>query len=83
MSAPEHLSCQELVEVVTDYLEGRMDEAEAARVEAHLALCPPCVHYIAQIEVLLQLGATDRERELPALAERLLPAFRSFRRGLT
>jgi predicted anti-sigma-YlaC factor YlaD len=79
----EHLSCQELVEVVTDYLEGRLAEEDSARVDAHLALCPPCVQYIEQIRVLLRLGGEERDREVPALVQHLLPAFRSYRRGLT
>jgi anti-sigma factor RsiW len=82
MSA-EHLSCQELVEVVTDYLEGRLPEEEVARVDAHLALCPPCVQYMAQIRLLLRLGGEAREREVPGLVQHLLPAFREYRRGLT
>lgn len=80
---PEHLSCQELVEVVTDYLEGRLPAEEVARVDAHLALCPPCVHYLEQIRVLLRLGGEERDREVPSLVGHLLPAFRSYRRGLT
>ena len=82
MSA-DHLSCQELVEVVTDYLEGRLPDDEVARVDAHLALCPPCVHYLEQIRVLLRLGGEERDREVPSLVQHLLPAFRSYRRGLT
>ena len=77
------LLCVEFVEVVTDYLEGRLPAAEVARVDAHLALCPPCVHYLEQIRVLLRLGDAERDREVPALVQHLLPAFRSYRRGLT
>ena len=68
---------------MTDYLEGRLPAEETARVDAHLALCPPCVHYLEQIRVLLRLGDEERERELPDLVGHLLPAFRTFRRGLT
>jgi anti-sigma factor RsiW len=76
---PEHLSCQELVEVVTDYLEGRLDPLQTARVDHHLALCPPCVVYLEQIRVLLALGDRSREAEVAGLVERLLPAFRTLR----
>ena len=78
-----HLTCQEVVEIVTDYLEGRMPADDVATVEAHLELCPGCVFYVEQMRALLRIGAADREPELERLAERLLPAFRSLRRGLT
>lgn len=41
--------CQELVELVTDYLEGALPPTDAARVEAHLASCPHCTEYIRQM----------------------------------
>ena len=81
MSARD-LDCIELVELVTDWLEGRLAPAEAARFEAHLALCKGCVHHVEQMRAVVRLGAEERRRELPALAERLLPAFRTYRRGL-
>ena len=49
MTTPATLSCKELVELVTDYLDGAMAEADRARFDAHLAICPPCVEYVAQI----------------------------------
>jgi anti-sigma factor RsiW len=38
----EDLRCRELVELVTDYLEGALAPAERARFEAHVADCPGC-----------------------------------------
>jgi anti-sigma factor RsiW len=82
MDAPhtEEMSCHELVGVVTDYLEGKLPEADRLRLEAHLAECPYCEEYIAQmrqtIEALGELPAEpldlDKEREL-------LDAFRGWR----
>ena len=77
----DEMSCRELVEVVTDYLEGKLPERDRARLEAHVAECPYCEEYIAQmretIEALGELPADSlddrREREL-------LEAFRGWRR---
>ena len=50
MSAtPEEMSCRELVDLITDYLEGTMAEADRARFEAHLGECDYCVNYLAQM----------------------------------
>jgi anti-sigma factor RsiW len=76
----DEVTCQELVELVTDYLEGVMPEAERVRLEAHLAECPYCEEYIAQmrqtIDALgkLTLKLITRERQ-----EQLLEAFRGWR----
>jgi len=76
----EDLACRELVEVVTDYLEGRLPAGEAARLEAHLRECPGCEAYVAQIRIVLRLGGASRDREVAGLVRHLVPAFRSYRR---
>ncbi len=45
---PKAMMCQELVEVITDYLEGTLSPADRARFEAHLAVCPHCSRYLEQ-----------------------------------
>jgi anti-sigma factor RsiW len=72
------LDCDELVELVTDYIEDRLDPGKRARVEAHLRLCEGCDVYLAQIHTLIGLAPEAREAAVPALAARLLPAFRAF-----
>ena len=47
--------CRRIVELVTDYLEGALEPAVHERFEAHLAICPPCVEFVRQIETTLQL----------------------------
>jgi anti-sigma factor RsiW len=79
----EDLGCQDVVEVVTDYLEGRLPAGEAERLEAHLRLCAGCEAYVAQIRIVLRLGGASRDREIAGLVQHLVPAFRSYRRGLT
>jgi anti-sigma factor RsiW len=78
------MSCKELVELVTDYLEGALPADDAARFEGHLALCPPCVEYVAQIErTVAAVGATWGDVEgTPQVAE-LLHVFRDYKHGPT
>ena len=49
------LVCQEVVELVTDYLEGALPRAERRRFEAHLADCPHCTEYLAQMRATIRL----------------------------
>jgi anti-sigma factor RsiW len=50
------LVCQEVVELVTDYLEGALSPAEHRRFEAHLADCPHCTEYLAQMRETIRLA---------------------------
>jgi anti-sigma factor RsiW len=49
------LVCRQAVELVTDYLEGALSRADRRRFEAHLAACPHCTEYLAQIRVTIDL----------------------------
>ena len=51
------MHCQEFVELVTDYLEGALAPRDVARLEAHLGDCDECAHYLAQLEVTIELTA--------------------------
>jgi predicted anti-sigma-YlaC factor YlaD len=53
MAEAEDLPCIELVELVTDYLEGALDSATHARFEAHLAECEGCRQYLEQIRFVV------------------------------
>jgi anti-sigma factor RsiW len=77
----DEMSCRELVEVVTDYLEGKLPDPDRVRLEAHLAECPYCEEYIAQMrETIAALGELPRAETLDARTERaLLEAFRGWR----
>src|SRR5205823_13095219 len=75
-----YLSCQELVELVTDYLEARLAPAEQERFEGHLALCPGCDAYVAQMRHIIRLTGRLTERSISAEAKRqLLTAFRNWK----
>ena len=46
------LRCIELVEVVTDWMEGALDDSDRLRLEAHLGTCRSCVAYVAQLRLV-------------------------------
>lgn len=78
----ETMSCSELVELVTDYLEGRLDAAEVERFEAHLDVCPPCGIYLDQMRTTLTaLGRIPEETISAEAREELLHAFATLRGG--
>ena len=74
------LSCQELIELVTDYVEGTLSPADQARFESHLGVCADCHHYLDQMrETILLVGALA-EQDIPDEAkEQLLYTFRSWK----
>jgi anti-sigma factor RsiW len=79
VSTAEALSCQELTELVTDYLEGALPPAERARFEEHLAECGNCELYLEQIRATIRLTGTLGPDELsPEAEEALLHAFRGW-----
>ncbi len=75
----EQLSCQELVELVTDYLEDALPPVERARFEAHIEPCDGCRAYLEQIRTTIELtGRLTPEQLEPAAATALLGAFRDW-----
>jgi predicted anti-sigma-YlaC factor YlaD len=78
----EALSCQELVELVTDYLEGALEAAELARFDQHLAACGKCRQYLEQLRQTIRITGTLRPDDLSPEAEAaLLDAFHGWARG--
>jgi anti-sigma factor RsiW len=76
------LTCQELTEVLTDYLEGVMSPEDVARFEAHLELCDGCVTYIEQMRQTIRTVRTLRPAHVEAtVPDDLLAAFRAWKRG--
>jgi anti-sigma factor RsiW len=81
MSAARELTCREVVELVTDYVEGTMDAELRAAFDAHLVGCDGCTHYVDQIEATIRLAGTIEPRALaPEFRAGLVEAFRDFRR---
>jgi anti-sigma factor RsiW len=74
------MACRELVEVVTDYLEGALGEDDRARFEAHLAGCEGCQEYVLQIRQTIEVvGRVGLATLSPELQHGLMDAFRSWR----
>lgn len=74
------LHCVEVVELVTDYLDGVLTPDEVARLDAHLALCDPCVQYIEQVrQTIRATGRVEPEAVPPEVLDRLLHVYRELR----
>jgi predicted anti-sigma-YlaC factor YlaD len=75
------LTCQELVELVSDYLEGALDEVTAERFDQHLALCGGCQTYLEQLKesvsLMGEIGVESLSEEMQATLMRM---FRDFPR---
>ncbi len=77
----EQLSCQELVELVTDYLEGALPPDARAMFEEHIGRCTGCHEYVRQMRTTIELtGSLTPEDVPPDAVERLLDAFRDWQR---
>ena len=77
----DDLACQELVELVTDYLEGALPAAERARFDAHVAACPGCGEYLEQMRATLALTRASGALEGRPEVDGLLRAFRDWHRA--
>lgn len=78
----ESLTCKELVEIVTDYLEDVLPRPDRLRLEEHLLECDGCDTYIEQMRTTITLtGALREEHVEPQAAETLLAVFREWKRG--
>ena len=80
MANAEDLTCAELVELVTDYVEGALPPAERARFEEHLTVCEGCVNYLDQMRTAIALTGRLRSDDLsPEVRAELVAAFRGWR----
>ena len=74
------MTCKELVELVTDYLEGRLSPAEVRRFDEHLELCEGCATYVDQIRATIAVTGRLGEEDLPqGAADALLAEFRDWK----
>ena len=74
------MPCQELVELVTDYLEDRLSPVDRIRFEAHIAECEYCATYLEQMrQTIRTLGRLTEDSLSDDAREELLEAFRSWR----
>jgi anti-sigma factor RsiW len=76
----EALNCQELVELVTDYVEGMLDERDRVAFEHHLDVCEGCTEYVDQLRSTIRITGTLTPGDLSPDAEAtLLQAFRAWK----
>lgn len=81
MSISPDVSCHEIVELVTDYLEDALSRDDRRAFEQHLAGCDGCTNYVDQMRETIRLtGRLDAEALDQELRSKLLDAFGAFRR---
>ena len=73
------LTCYEVIEIITDYLEGALPADDRRRVEEHLAICDGCTTYLEQMRDTIRLTGMLTEDQIPEDQKRdLLEAFRTW-----
>jgi predicted anti-sigma-YlaC factor YlaD len=77
---PANVPCQQVVEMVTGYLEGTMAAADRRRLDAHLAVCRYCTEYLAQMRETIRLvGRLTPEDLTPDMRTELTDLYRRWR----
>lgn len=77
----DYLTCAELVELVTEYLEDSLTPDERGRFEEHIMTCPPCRAHLEQMRRTIRvLGHVPADSLSPAAERNLLEAFRGWQR---
>ena len=80
MKLSRDLTCAEVVELVTEYLEGGLSPDERGRFEEHLGVCDLCVTYLDQMrETIRSTGRLRAEQLDPQLHDALVDAFRGWK----
>jgi anti-sigma factor RsiW len=76
------MNCRQVVELMTDYLEGALSPADRRRFEAHISGCDGCTEYLRQLRTAMSLAKKLGEEPIPAELEAdLLRAFRDWKKG--
>ena len=77
---PADLACQQVVELVTEYLEGALSRADRRRFEYHLRHCPNCTAYLEQMRATIVATGTLRAEDLaPEVLDEFTELFRGWR----
>ena len=81
MAEHPHVTCQQVVELVTDYLEQALPPEEASLFEQHVNFCDGCDWYLEQMRATIATVGRITEEDVPdETREKLLAAFREWRR---
>jgi len=74
------MNCRQIVELMTDYLEGALSEADRRRFEAHMTDCDGCTEYLKQLRTTMRLTGRIADQSIPAKLEaELEQAFRDWK----
>ncbi len=80
--AASDFTCRDMVELMNDYLEGALSQADSSRFEAHLSICDPCARYLEQIRESVTLTGKLTEVSVPQpVRDDLLETFRGWKSG--
>jgi predicted anti-sigma-YlaC factor YlaD len=78
------LTCRELTELVTDYVEGRLSFLDRLRFQMHLGMCRSCRAYLRQVKQIIRaLGELPPESIPPDVQRALRERFRDWKRDLS
>jgi anti-sigma factor RsiW len=76
------MTCRQVVELMTEYLEGNLPAGDRTRFEEHIAGCDGCRAYLAQLQTTREMVGRIANEPMPASVEReLIEAFRNWRRA--
>ena len=76
------MTCRQLVELVTEYFEGKLSWRQKRRFEKHIAGCKWCTRYLEQMRVTIRtVGRLDAESISPQARDALLAEFRTWSAG--
>jgi anti-sigma factor RsiW len=81
MRLDRELACQQVVELVTAYLDDALDPADRERFEEHLVFCDGCQNYLEQIRTTVRVAGQIEQELPPELERQMLEAFRDWRAG--
>jgi anti-sigma factor RsiW len=74
------MTCRQVVELMTDYLDGALSPDDRARFEAHLAGCDGCRAYLAEMRTTREVVGRLADESIPkSLEDELLKAFRDWK----
>lgn len=72
----DEITCQQFVELITDYFEAALGPATLSQVEEHLVMCDWCVAYADQMEATVTTLAELKDEEAAEPSDALLAALR-------
>ena len=77
------MTCQQMTELVTDYLEGKMSFFQRLQFQMHVGMCKPCRRYLAQMKTTVStLGELPEDFEIPTeIKQELLASFRDWKQN--